>query len=285
LSKHFKPLSGTNLYELNDSLLFSDSVRESSMFLCFSQIENGLAKSLYGLGHCAQDLLYFIPFPEHFKSNSVTIDVDRIESSTSSDLKSSITINYNGSSEQILVPTDDSLYDSGLHLSNLPDVYSAMKYTSYKTFILDKFGVNFKTLNCDVVHSVSSENSMVALATIDSKSSESIKTHRFTKVSATIPSRNYSMDNNKALIDSIIALVKYSIINHSSKFNGDRKLLATYVYSCICLHIKNVGRFESTASIEKLKIRLRIDFDQSHANLTIKDAVDSNCFMPISSLH
>jgi len=260
-------------------------VRDSSLFISFNRIHNGLAKAIYGYAHCCQDLLYFIPISDEIVGNTVIVKIRRNEISTSNAEPSYIEITFNGTTIKHEVPVDDLMYKSSLKLNSLPDMYSAMKFSSYTTYLRDTFGVDLITERCDVVHSVISESQIVTHATIDSKSLNSTTSRRMTQISATVADRVYSLNNNKPLIDSIIGLVKYSILNKSNINKHDSLMLSNYVYSSVCLHVKNVGKFDSSSSLEGLKLDLKIKFDSNQPNSTIIEAVNNNKFMPISTLH
>ena len=266
-------------------MVYSTIIRESSLFVSFNRIYNGLAKAIYGYAHCCQDLLYFIPISKEISGNLISVKIRRNEISTLDADPSSIEISFNGTTLKFEVPTDDLMYRSSLKLNPLPDVYSAMKFNSYTTYLKDAFGVELVTERCDVKHSVVSESQVVTQSSIDSKALNAITSKRMTQISATVPNRIYSLNNNKPLIDSIIGLVKYSILNKSDVNDHDTQMLCNYVYSSVCLHIKNVGKFDSSSSLESLKLDLKIKFDCNHSNLNITEAVDNNKFMPISTLH
>lgn len=260
-------------------------VRDSSLFISFNRIHNGLAKAIYGYAHCCQDLLYFIPISKEITGSIINVKIRRNEISTSNDEPSHIEITFNGTIIKHEIPLDDLMYKSSLKLNPLPDMYSGMKFSSYTTYLKDTFGVDLVTKRCDVIHSVVSESQIVTHATIDSKNLNSTTSRRMTQISATVPDRIYSLNNNKPLIDSIIGLVKYLILNKSITNEHDSRMLCNYVYSSVCLHIKNVGKFDSSSSLESLKLDLQIKFDPNQPNSTIIDAVNNNKFMPISTLH
>jgi len=285
VSSTFKPLSGSNLNEMNSSMLYSTMIRESSLFVSFSRINNGLAKSIYGLAHCCQDLLYFIKIPADVSGNSAIIKIRRNEISTSTDESSHMEMNFSGTTIRFDIPVDDVMYKSSLKLNPLPDVYSGMKFNSYKAYLKDTFDIDFRTERCDVNHSVTAETQTVTQTSIDSKASSSSTARRMAQLSAVVPDRTYSLNNNKPLIDSIIGLVKFCMLHKGDEFEHDRHMLFNYVYSSICLHVKNVGKFDSSSSLEDLKIDIKITFGSNNYNSNIVDAVDNCKFMPISSLH
>jgi len=282
-----KPLSNHNLCELNDSLLYSKPVRDTAIFYSFSQITNGLVKAIYGLGHCAQDLLYFIPTPKNIESRNVIFNVYRQENSTSS-RKSHISITIDGTTYDYPMPIDDKFYISHMHLKSVSTHHTAMDYSSYKTYIHESFGVDFNTELCQVLHSVTAEAQHTAVTGIDdAKNLPEHKTNvkRVIGMVSTIQSRKHVLDNNKNIIDSIIGLVKIHMISDPLKDQKSLSLLAGYVYTSICMHIKNADRFEHSTSLDCLDLKVKITFDKFDSKFSIAENVDKGRFMPISTLH